>query len=460
MPMEFVKDFISHNIGRIRHLFKLILYLLPMPKTSESDGELKRPSKLIIILCLIVAGEMIFGLPFHVLRYFRPTLLEVFNFTNAEIGDAFAIYGIMAMLSYFPSGVIADHFSARKLMSFSLFATALGGIYLGTIPDHLGLSVLFGYWGITTILFFWAAMIRATREWGGKLAQGRAFGLLDGGRGLMGAVAATIAVFFLALFLSSDFENISQVQRTQALKAVIWFYTLLTFGTAVLVWFFIPDTQIAPSKSSTHPFAGIRRVLQNRLAWLQAIIVICAYCGYRGLDFYALYGIDILGMNEVSAARFVSYATFLRPVAAIGAGFLADRFSTKKVIGSTFTVLLLSYLVLIFVSPGANVISIIFVNLFFTFMAVYALRGVYFALFEETNISGSLTGTTVGLISLVGFTPDIFFNSVAGRILDVSPGLAGYHNFYSFLGFFAAAGMVATFILASRSKRIISAVQK
>lgn len=430
-----------------------------MPITSVSDGELKRPSKLIIIISLIVAGEMIFGLPFHVLRYFRPTMLEVFNFSNAEIGDAFAIYGIMAMLSYFPSGVIADHFSARKLMSFSLFATALGGIYLSMIPGRLGLSILFGYWGITTILLFWAAMIRATREWGGTLSQGRAFGFLEGGRGLMGAGAATIAVFFLAAFLSSDLENISQVQRTQALKAVIWFYTLLTFGTAILIWFFIPDTQIKASRSNTPPISGIKRVLQNRLSWLQAIIVICAYCGYRGLDYYALYGIDILGMNEVSAARFVSYATYLRPVAAIGAGFLADRFTTKKVIGSTFSFLLMSYLVLIFISPGTNVISIIFVNLFFTFMAVYALRGVYFALFEETNISGSLTGTTVGLISVVGFTPDIFFNSIAGRILDASPGLAGYHNFYMFLGLFAALGMVATFMLARRSKMIILAVQ-
>jgi sugar phosphate permease len=430
-----------------------------MPINSVSDEELKRPSKLLIIFCLIVAGEMIFGLPFHVLRYFRPTFLEVFNLTNAEIGDAFAIYGITAMLSYFPSGVIADQLSARKLMSFSLFATALGGVYLAMIPERLGLSLLFGYWGLTTILLFWAAMLRATREWGGKLAQGRAFGILDGGRGLMGAGAATIAVFFLAAFLTSDLENISQSQRTLALKSVIYFYTLITFGTAVLVWFLIPDTKIENNTTSSHPFEGIRKVLKNRLAWLQAIIVVCAYCGYRGLDFYALYGIDILGMNEVSSARFVSYATFLRPVAAIGAGFLADRFTTKKVIGSTFILLFLSYLVLILLSPGANVLSIIFVNLIFTFMAVYALRGVYFALFEETNISGSLTGTTVGLISFVGFTPDIFFNSVAGRILDASPGLAGYHHFYLFLGFFAALGMLATFLLVRRSKRIISEVQ-
>lgn len=394
---------------------------------------------------------MIFGLPFHVVRYFRPTLLEVFNLTNAKLGDAIAIYGVTAMISYFPSGVIADRFSARKLMSFSLLATALGGVYMATIPDQTGLSLLFGYWGITTILLFWSAMIRATREWGGKLAQGRAFGILDGGRGLVGAGAATMAVFFLAGLLPSDLENVTNLERSQALKAVIYFYSALTFGTALLIWFLIPDSEI--KNSGSRPFDGITKVLRSRLAWLQAIIVVCAYCGYRGLDFYSLYSIDILGMNEVSAARFVSNATFLRPVAAIGAGFLADRLTTKKVIWGTFALLLISYLVLSVSSPGLNAQSILFINLIFTFMAVYALRGVYFALFEETNVSGKLTGTTVGLISLIGFTPDIFFNSIAGRILDASPGIEGYHNFYLFLCVFAGIGLMATLALAHRVKR-------
>ena len=169
-----------------------------MSGNSNDSIEIRKPPKWLIILSLIVAGEMIFSLPFHVFRYFRPTLLEVFNLSNTQIGDAIAVYGVTAMISYFPSGVIADRFSARRLMSFSLVATALGGVWMATIPNQFGLSLLFGFWGITNILLFWSAMMRSTRAWGGELAQGRAFGLLDGGRGLVGAAAATMAVFFLA----------------------------------------------------------------------------------------------------------------------------------------------------------------------------------------------------------------------------------------------------------------------
>jgi len=422
----------------------------------KNKNTISETPKWLIIFCLVFAAEMIFGLPFHVVRYFRPTFMAVFNITNAELGDAMAIYGITAMISYFPSGVIADHFSARKLMSFSLFATALGGIYLATIPNQLGLSIVFGYWGISTILFFWSAMIRATRKWGGKLAQGRAFGILDGGRGLLSAAAATIAVFLLAAWLPKELEFISSTQRIQALNSVVYFYSFLAFGTSILVWLFIPESKLKELDETTHLMASTKKVLSNSTAWLQALIVISAYCGYRGLDFYALYAVDILDMNEVSASQFVANANYLRPIAAIGAGFLADRFTTLKTILVTFTLLFFSYLILIFTAPSSTAVNIVTVDILFTFVAVYALRGVYFALFEETNISEKHTGTTVGLISFIGFTPDIFFNSIAGRILDASTGPAGFHNFYLFLSLFAVTGIIATSVLAYKHRRRVS----
>ena len=127
--------------------------------------------RVVLIVTLIIAGEMVFGLPFHTARYFRPTLLDVFGFTNTQLGDLFAVYGIMAMLAYFPGGAVADRFSARFLLSASLFATAAGGLYMATIPKAPQMALLYGFWGVTTIFLFWGALIRATRDWGGKASQ-------------------------------------------------------------------------------------------------------------------------------------------------------------------------------------------------------------------------------------------------------------------------------------------------
>jgi hypothetical protein len=42
-------------------------------------------------LALILAGEVIFSLPFHIPRFFRPTLLETFELSNTQLGDIFAL---------------------------------------------------------------------------------------------------------------------------------------------------------------------------------------------------------------------------------------------------------------------------------------------------------------------------------------------------------------------------------
>jgi nitrate/nitrite transporter NarK len=409
----------------------------------------KSISSWFVIFSLIFAGEMIFSLPFHVARFFRPTLLDVFNLTNTELGDIIAVYGIMAMLAYFPGGALADRFSARKLMTFSLLATGLGGFYFAQIPGQSGLFFLFGYWGITTIFLFWAAMIKATRDWGGQLSQGKAFGLLDGGRGLVAAGAATLAVLILSTFMSETVDSTSDSERQEALKTVIYFYTFMTIVAAVFSWAFIAEQQ--KDKLSSNPkntWHGVKTVMRKKVVWLQAVIVVCAYSAYKSLDYYSLYATDVLGMNEVDAAWFISNASYLRAVSAIAAGFIVDRFSSSKVIAWLFGGLVFSYLLLSFIQPNENIPYFIIANIIITFIAVFALRGVYFALLEETKISGMLTGTAVGLISVIGYTPDAFFNSLAGRILDASPGLQGHQHFYMLLTVFSIVGLLATFGLA------------
>lgn len=413
----------------------------------------KSYSRWVTMFTLVFAGEMIFSLPFHVIRIFRPTLLEVFNLSNTEIGDSMALYGVMAMLTYFPGGTLADRFSAKKLMSISLLATGLGGLYFAQIPGHMGLTFLFGWWGMTTIFLFWAAMIKATREWGGTLSQGKAFGILDGGRGLIAAGAATLAVFILSSFLPTQIEEASLGDKRQALKMVIYFYSCLTVLASILIWIFISDTNNEQREKDKKLWVLISAVIKQKVIWMQAIVVVCAYSAYKGLEYYTLYAVDALSMNEVDAAFFMSNALYIRAGAAVAAGFVVDRFSASKVISWLFGSLVVSYLSLSILQPSSYFLLIIYIDIIITFIAVYALRGVYFALLEETKVSGALTGTAVGLISVIGYTPDVFFNSIAGRIIDSSPGLAGHQHFYLMLMGFSLIGLLITLIISRQVKK-------
>ncbi len=403
-------------------------------------------SRLILMVALVTAGELVFGLPFNVSRFFRPTMLDVFGFSNTQLGDLFAVYGITAMLAYFPGGAVADRFSARTLMTISLMATALGGLYMATIPSAFSMAVLYGYWGVTTIFLFWAALIKATRDWGGGNAQGLAFGVLEGGRGLVAAVVAFAAVNVFAFYMPEVVTSASPEQRHESFQIVILLYTAVTFLAGVLVWFAIPPGKTG-SDVEYNPLQGMRAVLGRPVVWAQAAVIVCAYCGYKGLDNYSLYAVQVLGMDEVEGARLSTYGAYTRPVAALLAGLVADRFRATWSIGAIFVVLCVSWSAWSLAVPEGSGIGVIYLNFFVSYFAVFALRGIYFALLEENRTPQYLTGAAVGMISLVGYTPEVFFAPIAGRILDANPGLVGHQNYLMFMAAIAAVGVLVTFVV-------------
>ena len=394
------------------------------------------------MMSLVLAGELIFGLPYHTTRFFRPTFLEVFELSNTQLGDMFAVYGVTAMLAYFPGGVIADHYSPRTLMTLSLFATAAGGLYMATFPGQTQLALLYGFWGVSTILLFWSAMISATRVWGGKQSQGKAFGILDGGRGLVAAAFAVFAVAVLSLYMPADMSLISESQRQEGFRAVILLYSAATAFAGCLIWLVLPKSMNV-EESVVRPLAGMLAVMRRPIVWAQALVIVCAYCGFKGSDNYSLYAVQVLGMDEVAAAKFTAYASYLRPVGAVVAGVVADRYSASRIITISFLILVLSYSILAIAIPSAAWTYIIFANLLISYFAVFALRGIYFALLEESKTPKYLTGSTVGFISLVGYTPDVFFAPIGGRLLDSASVLVGHQRYFMFLAGLALLGVLA-----------------
>ena len=407
----------------------------------------------IFMFGLILAGEAVFALPFHLARFFRPTVLETFGLTNTELGAAQGVYGIFAMLSYFIGGPLADRYPARKLLAMSLWTTAAGGLYMATFPDYRGASILWGFYGVTTILFFWAALIRATREWGGHDKQGRAYGLLDAGRGLLAAIFASLAVAVFGFIFPEDQSSATLAEKQHALRIVIYGYTALTAAAGAFVWFALGDGRTDDAAvPSWNPhdesaFAHIVRVLRIPAVWLQALIVVCAYVGYKGFDNYSLYAVEGYGLNEVEAAGIVALASWMRPVAALGAGLLGDRFGVVRLTIASFLILVAAQLYFALVLPIPGAAWVLLGNTLITCTAIFGLRGLYFALFEEAKVPAAVTGTAVGIVSVIGFTPDIFVAWTGGMLLDRSPGVAGHQDYFLFMAAFAMLGLVASVAL-------------
>lgn len=331
-------------------------------------------------------------------------------------------------------------------MSFSLFITAIGGVFMSSIPSLLGLTFLYGFWGITTILLFWAAFIKATRAYGGATTQGFAFGSIDAGRGLFAAILASLGVYLFDYFIPVDASIASRDQLSTALSGIILIFSTITLLTSLLVCVVIPSgSNQVEEKHNKISLEGLRTVIKNKAVWLNALIVLCAYVGYKCTDDFSLYASDVLGYNDVDAAHIGTISFWLRPVGALAAGLLSDRLSHSKMIRYCFIVMLVGGVLI--ASNGFTSVESIFVvlTLAVTSLGIYGLRGLYFALLEDNNIPFVFTGSAAGFISFIGYTPDVFFGPLMGLILDNSPGADGHQQLFLVVAGFALLGLLATF---------------
>lgn len=280
-------------------------------------------------------------------------------------------------------------------MTTSLLLTGGAGLYFATFPAYEVSLAIHAFWGVTITLLFWGAMIRATRNWAPAAEQGRAFGILESGRGI-----------------EDDIRRDSESQETEKL------------GLKEIV-----------------------EVIKMPVVWLIAIVILTGYCAYWGTFRFTSYATDIFMLSVTIAATISVGKVWLKPLAALVAGFIADKLGIAKSLAVLFVVLIISF-ILFAILPGApNLLPVMLMNVAVASLAVFAMRGIYFALFEEGGIPLAVTGTAAGIVSTIGYTPDIFMPLLGGVLLDTFPGATGYRYFFLTTAAICGIGLTASLII-------------
>ena len=408
------------------------------------------------IVLLILSGEAVFVLPFVLARVFRATVLDVFEISNMELGFCFSVYGMVAVFSYLFGGPLADRFQPRKLMGSALILTALGGLVYAHSPSLQTLAILYGFWGFTTIFLFWSAMIKATRVWGGHNNQGKAFGFLDGGRGLVGALFGLLGVYLFSLFTTDSHTTLTPMEQIQAFQSVIYVSSAIVAIIGVIVFFFLRLNKKAEVETLDRiTLQNIKTVLKLPVVWLLMVIILCAYVGYKITDIISLYAREVMQYSEVEAAGTGTFLLFIRPIVGVLIGILADRSRGSLYLCLGFLLSIIGALLFASGIVDEKMNMLFFLSIVIVAIGVYAARVLYFAVLEEGKIPLALTGTAVGIISFIGYTPEVFAGPAIGYFLDASPGIEGHLSVFWMLAIFSVIGFIASFLFYRISKKIV-----
>lgn len=398
----------------------------------------------VVMTILCFSGGIIFMLPFLREVYYIP-MQEAYGYDNTQMGVQISVFGFVSLLTYFPGGWLADRFSPRKLMASGLLGVGLGGLYFATFPSYYIGIAIHAFWGACVSLVFWAAMIKATRNWAPSDEQGRAFGILESGRGIAEVASSTL---FLAIFAWLG-------STAQALSQVINLFAATNILLALLAWLILDDeTGQSIEVDEKVGLEDVIAVLKMPVVWLIAIVVLTAYSAYWGSYFFTPYASDAFGLSVVLGGAVGVGKMWLKPFAAVAAGFLADKFGVSNTVFVSFLVLSAGFVAFGFLPGGESWLVIMLINAAIVSTAIFALRGIYFALLEEGGVETAVTGTAAGVISAIGFTPDVFMPLVGGVLLDAYPGAEGYRYFYLFIAGLCAVGTLASWKILRRVQSI------
>lgn len=400
---------------------------------------------------VILASGSIFPLIYLKAQY-QETILTVFNMTQGQLNIIFTALGFACLIGYFPSGLLCDKFSAKNLLSISLLITGIGGFWFAQVPSYTQVVMIFVMWGFSSVLTFWGAHLKVTQMLAGPNEEGRFFGILDAGKGLVEAVLASIA---LTIFTATLGGSTEETMTKSALVAVIYMYSIVLVVVSVLIFIFVKEVEVEKAESNGDDkinFAEIGKVLKNKYVILQGVILFAGYVVFWTNYYYSGYLQGSLGISPEVAGSIMVGVLWTRPVGGVVGGFLADKIGKAFTLGLSLTGGCLGLLAMCLapVDAPATVFGGIII---ITGLTLYMIRGTYWSLLGDAGINPAIMGTAIGIVSLIGYLPDIILPTMNTYLYSTYDSLTADRTYFLISMGVGIVGIIGTRIYIQERKK-------
>ena len=406
----------------------------------ESKNNVKR---FLIIFILAFGTTAMYSLPYMKSSFYDP-MQQALALSHTQIGNLLILYGLLGMVSYFIGLWVADRFSVRKLITFSLIASGILGFYFSTFPSYSMILLIFVLWGFTTILTFFSASVKVVRMQGSESEQGRIFGFYEGLSGVSGTLISFIGLYFFGKF----------AEITVGFKYVVWLYSAASIICGILLFFLVEEKKDSGASDEGLSIKSLLKVVTMPKAWLIGLIIFSTYLVFSSLTYLSPYlsEVYVMPMTLVSALSIIR-TYVIKMGASPVAGVITDKVgSSIRVMFVGFILMTVSTAAYLVIPKSTGFIWIAVINMIILSVILFGFRGIYFASVSESNISLETTGAVVGFASFIGFSPDAFYYTIAGNWLD-KYGQTGYTYIFILSVVCAVIGIFATYALNKINKR-------
>lgn len=396
---------------------------------------------------LMLGAGTIYKLGFLKDAFYVP-MQEFMGLSHTQIGTAMSVAGLISTFGFLASIYLTDRVSKKIMIPLSLISICVCGIALSTFPSYPVFLLIYCLLAICADMLYWPTMLKTVRLLGNADEQGRMFGIMEAGRGLMDTIIAFGALGIFSALGSTAF----------GLKMAILFYSIVPGVIGIIMYFLLePDEAPAAAASQENVSAnkraweGVVRALKNKNIWLVSFNVFFVYSVYCGLTYF----IPFLEEAYALPAALVGVYGIINQYGLKMLGGPIGGFITDKVLHSATKYLQIAFVIVgvilaVFAMlPHQSMGIAVGMAITLTISAcVYSMRAIFFAPMDEVDVPREITGSAMSMGSFIGYLPGAFMYAVYGGILDKFEGLAGYRIVYIIMAVFAVGGLLlSTYIL-------------
>jgi MFS family permease len=338
-------------------------------------------------------------------------LMRTFAIGATALGNLSAFYFYSYVLMQIPTGILADRWGPRRLLTAGALVAGAGGLFFALAPT-LGWAYLGRFLIGASVAVAWIGLLKVSSEW----FPSRLFAMVTGVGLLSGVLGAVGAGPPLRLLMDHAHW------RTVMLGAA-----LATLAVAVGVWTVVRDRpsqkgfadypHSATTKGHRPVLEGLAEVFRFRNAWLLFIIpggfvgAILTFSGLWGVPFLTThYGLSTAQASTLTSLQLASWA-----LASPLFGWFSDRLGRRKPLYLAGGLLgLIAWCVLVYL-PGLP-LPVVVGLLVVTGCATGAMI-VSFA-FAKESVPTDLAGTVSGLVNMGVMLGPMVLQPLVGWVLD------------------------------------------
>ncbi|MEG0376242.1 MAG: MFS transporter [Raoultibacter sp.] len=403
------------------------------------------------LIALVSMGSSIIYTPIYLKNVFYEPLMQGLGCTNADLGALLSCYAITAVITYLPAGILADKIRMRTLSWIGFGGTAVLTFIYAMLPSLGMLYVLFVGFGITSILIWWGTRFKIVRlccaedEYAGKIGASYS---IYGAAGLIIGFINTAIVSAIAV-------------PALGIQVLLVFLGVLIAILAVLSFIFIPDFKGEIDKNAKmFSLAEVVRAIKHPGVLWACLAYFFVYAVYQGVTYTtpfmtSAFAAPVVVVSIVGLIRTYGIGLIAGPIA----GFVADKMKSPSksilIFFAAAVIVLAAFLVLPRDAAMVFAVAALVVVLGFVTYGAFSIGS---SPLTEAKVPMSIFGTASGILSVVGFMPDVFIHTWFGGMIDAQ-GDAAFSPIFMILIVFAVAGCLCL-VMTRRAMKKNQAAEK